>query len=209
MQFSTLIRPVLACAAALSVGACGMVEGDPNRFENLAEGVAGIPISLDRPGKAETQARTAHQSGMRPALKVEVMDPHDLWDARDGVVEATVARAAPAVIKAAAPVVVETAAREVEARVPGPIKGLRPAAHAPARLVQLGAFGSRDAAADAWGRIRSGAASRYLADAHPVYEAVQVNGRSLVRLKVVAPSAGAAAVCAAARISDPWCTRGA
>jgi hypothetical protein len=38
---------------------------------------------------------------------------------------------------------------------------------------------------------------------------VEVGGRSLIRLKVPAPATGAAAVCAAARIDDPWCHRAA
>ena len=41
----------------------------------------------------------------------------------------------------------------------------------------------------------------------PVYEGVEVGGRRLTRLKVAAPAAGAAAVCAAAGIDDPWCNR--
>lgn len=217
MQFSSLIRPVLVCVLASSASACGMVDSDPNRFENLAGYVADIPVSMDRPGEAKSRpVRSAAEIGLRSArapLKVEVMDPHELWDARDGVVQDAVARAAPAVIEAAAPMVVEAATREVQARIApraSEQRGLRPAVARPSgRLVQLGAFASQDAARAAWTRLKSGQAARYLADVQPVYEAVRVNGRNLVRLKVAAPAAGAAAVCAAARISDPWCTRGA
>lgn len=217
MQFSSLIRPVLVCVLGSSASACGMVDSDPNRFENMASWVADIPVSMDRPGEAQVQpVRTAGEIGLRSArapLKVEVMDPHELWDARDGMVQDAVARAAPAVIEAAAPMVVEAATREVQARIApraSEQRGMRPAvARSSGRLVQLGAFASQDAARSAWTRLKSGQAARYLADVQPVYEAVQVNGRSLVRLKVAAPAAGAAAVCAAARISDPWCARGA
>ncbi len=217
MQFSSLIRPVLACVLASSASACGMVDSDPNRFENMASWVADIPVSMDRPGEAQAQpVRTAGEIGLRSArapLKVEVMDPHELWDARDGMVQDAVSRAAPAMIEAAAPVVVEAAAREVRARIApraSEQRGMRPAVARPSgRLVQLGAFASQDAARSAWARLKSGQAARYLADVQPVYEAVQVNGRNLVRLKVAAPAAGAAAVCAAARINDPWCARGA
>lgn len=217
MQFSSLIRPVLASVAALSASGCGMVDADPNRFESMAAQVANIPVSMDRPGEATVKPiRTAAESGLRGArapLKVEVMDPHELWDARDGVVQDAMVRAAPAVIEAAAPMVVQAATREVEARIrPSQQRGLRPASNVTpprGRLVQLGAFGSQDAARTAWSRIKSGQAGRYLANVQPVYEAVQVNGRGLVRLKVATPAAGAAAVCAAARINDPWCTRGA
>jgi len=217
MQFSSLFRPVLVCILASSASACGMVDSDPNRFENLAGYVADIPVSMERPGEAKAQpVRTAGEIGLRSArapLKVEVMDPHDLWDARDGIAQDAVARAAPAVIEAAAPMVLEAASREVQSRIPpraSEQSGLRPAVARPSsRLVQLGAFASRDAARAAWARLKSGQAARYLADLQPVYEAVEVNGRSLVRLKVATPAAGAAAVCAAARINDPWCTRGA
>ena len=86
MTPSLLIRPVLACLAAATLSACGMVDADPHRFENMAEAVAAIP--LDEPREAApvdaVAARTAAEAGLRPALKVEVMDPHALWDARDG-----------------------------------------------------------------------------------------------------------------------------
>jgi aerobic-type carbon monoxide dehydrogenase small subunit (CoxS/CutS family) len=36
---------------------------------------------------------------------------------------------------------------------------------------------------------------------------VEVDGRRLTRLKVPTPATGAAAVCAAAGIADPWCNR--
>lgn len=217
MQFSPLFRPVLACVVAVSASGCGMVDSDPNRFENLAGYVADIPVSMDRPAQGAVKPLpSAAETGLRSArapLKVEVMDPHDLWDARDGVVEAAVARAAPAVIEAAAPMVVEAATREVQARIApraSEQRGLRPAVSRPSgRLVQLGAFASPEAARAAWTRLKTGQAARYLADVQPVYETVRVNGRNLVRLKVAAPAAGAAAVCAAARINDPWCTRGA
>lgn len=213
MTLTLLIRPVLACLLAASASACGMVESDPNRFENMAGRVANIPISMDRPGKpALRPVRTASESGLRSArapLKVEVMDPHELWDARDGIVHDAVVRAAPAMAQAAAPLVVQAVQREVAHRVsdrPSDRMALRPAA---VRLVQLGAFASHDAARTAWNRLKSGSAARFLADSRPVYEAVEVDGRQLVRLKVAAPAAGAAAVCAAARIHDPWCRRGA
>ena len=78
-----IIRPVLACLAAGALSACGMVDSDPHRFENLAETVAAIP--LDGPA-ADAPAPTVHASSdTQPApLKVEVLDPHALWDARDG-----------------------------------------------------------------------------------------------------------------------------
>ena len=49
-----IIRPVLACLAAGALSACGMVDSDPHRFENLAETVAAIPLD----GPAARQAST-------------------------------------------------------------------------------------------------------------------------------------------------------
>ncbi|HZV84233.1 MAG TPA: SPOR domain-containing protein, partial [Brevundimonas sp.] len=63
------------------------------------------------------------------------------------------------------------------------------------------------AARAAWVRLQSGQAAWALDGLSPVYETVEVGGRTLTRLKVRAPAAGAAAVCAAAGIDDPWCRR--
>ncbi|NBB52610.1 SPOR domain-containing protein [Rhizobium sp. CRIBSB] len=223
MTPTLLIRPVLVCLLAASASACGMVEDDPNRFENLATGIARIPVTQHRPGDVPVAyaPRTAEEAGLRSPrapLKVEVLDPHDLWDARDGMVQQAMAEVAPAVVEAAAPAVTRAVIREIERpagrSAPRPAEpagdrpseraGLRPAS----RLVQLGAFGSHDAARAAWTRLSTGSAARALSGVQPVYEAVEVNGRRLVRLKVPTPRSGAAAVCAAAGIEDPWCRRG-
>ena len=73
--------------------------------------------------------------------------------------------------------------------------------------MQLGAYSSEPAARAAWTRLKSGDAAWALDGLSPVYEGVEVGGRRLTRLKVAAPAAGAAAVCAAAGIDDPWCNR--
>ena len=44
MTPSFLIRPVLVIAAAATLSACGMVDADPHRFENMARAVAAIPL---------------------------------------------------------------------------------------------------------------------------------------------------------------------
>lgn len=216
MKPSLLIRPVLAIALTAGLSACGMVESDPHRFENWARNVAAIP--LDGQAAAPTAVtpvaapmRTAAQEGLRPALRVEVMTPHDLWDARDGMVQQASARVA----EAAAPVVVDAVVREASERIGQAAPRLRPAISqhqtsprpAARGLVQLGAYSSREAAQDAWARLKAGSAAWALDGLSPTYEAVQVNGRDLVRLKVQAPGAGAAALCAAAGVDDPWCRR--
>ncbi|RZJ31703.1 MAG: hypothetical protein EON85_02940 [Brevundimonas sp.] len=229
MTPSLLIRPVLALFLTAGVSACGMVESDPHRFESLANRLASVPVDGSRPADAApapihtagTAPRTA--GGLRSGLRVEVLDDMALWDARYGV------------MGEAGPVVVEAAADEGRARLqravdgpalrrPAPIRvaaaptprpASRPASAPAARplrsggLVQLGAFSSRQSADAAWSRLKSGGAGWALDGLTPTFEAVSVNGRDLVRLKVRTPAAGAAAVCAAAGIDDPWCRRSA
>lgn len=214
MTPSLVIRPVLVLFAAAALTACGAAETDANRFENMANAVAAIPLDGQRAAVA-APARSSGQSGLRPALRVEVMDPHALWDARDGLIET----AAPRLAAAAAPAVAEAVAQKVSARIDeaSARAGLRPAvavraAPAPrlnAGLVQLGAYSSEAAARSAWARLNASDAAWALDGLTPVYEAVEVDGRTLTRLKVRTPASGAAAVCAAARIDDPWCHRAA
>jgi len=202
--------------AAAGLNACGMVDSDPHRFENLANSVAAI--NLDGTRAAAVPPRSAAEAGLRPALRVEVMDPHALWDARDGL-DAAIERAAPQLLAAAAPVVADAVVQQVSARIDAASSraGLRPAmASRPVTaprvlhgLVQLGAYSSEAAARSAWTRLKTGEAAWALNGLSPVYEGVDVGGRRLVRLKVATPAAGAAAVCAAAGIADPWCNRAA
>lgn len=208
MTPTILIRPVLVCFVAAALTACGAVESDPHRFETMADAVAAIPLD-DRPAVEAAPASETAPSGLGPALKVEVMEPHALWDARDGLVEKAAVAAAPAVAEA---VVQNVSARVEDAAVQAglrPAVAVRPAAEPRlnAGLVQLGAYSSEAAARSAWARLNAGDAAWALDGLSPVYEAVEVGGRTLVRLKVRTPAAGAAAVCAAARIDDPWCHR--
>lgn len=217
MTPSLLIRPVLACLAAAAVSGCGMVEADPHRFESMAEAIAAIPLD----GQAGTSpvkprvVRTAADVGLRPALQVQVMDPHALWDARDGGLGGMAAEQGQRIANAAAPAIAEAVVRNVSTRVDTAVArtGLRPA-KAPAiaapragGLVQIGAYSSEAAAQAAWSRLKSGGAAWALDGLTPVFEGVEVGGRRLTRLKVRAPAAGAAAVCAAAGVDDPWCHR--
>lgn len=214
MKPSLISRPVVVLVAAVGLNGCGMIDSDPHRFENLANSVASI--DLDGKRTAAAPPRTAAETGLRPALRVEVMDPHALWDARDGL-DGAVERAAPRLVAAAAPAVADAVVQHVSARIDAASSraDLRPALP-PARpaaprvnrsLVQLGAYSSEAAARSAWSRLKSGEAAWALNGLSPVYENVEVGGRRLTRLKVTAPAAGAAAVCAAAGIDDPWCNR--
>ena len=218
MTPSLLIRPVLALFLTAGLSACGMVDSDPNRFENLAQHLASVPLngeaaSKDAPAPEPAQKRPA-ESNLRRALTVEVMEDVELWDARYGA------------MGEAGPVVVEAAVDQARARVQDAVNrpalrqprleraavepAPRPAAE-PARvrggLVQLGAFSSEQSARAAWARLKDGGAGWALDGLSPTFEAVSVNGRNLVRLKVRTPASGAAALCAAAGIDDPWCRR--
>ena len=222
MTPSLLIRPVLALFLTAGVSACGMVESDPHRFESLANRIASVPLDGSVPEPRAPQAAPAERPvradiGLRPALKVEVMEDVALWDARYGVMGDAAEAAAPVVVEAA---VAEGRARLQQAveRTPlrsalTPARAEQPPRAAPARtgrgLVQLGAFSNEQSARAAWSRLTSGAAGWALEGLSPTFEPVSVNGRNLVRLKVRAPAAGAAALCAAAGIDDPWCRRSA
>lgn len=207
MTPSLIIRPVLACLAAATLSACGMVDSDPHRFESMAEAVAAVPLGGE--AKAASAGRTAAENGLRPALRVQVMDPHALWDARDGGLRAMAGEQAPRLAAAAAPGMAEAVVQNVSARLDSAAAkaGLRPArpprptaSTAANALVQIGAYSSEAAARAAWARLD-------LDELAPVFETVDVGGRRLTRLKVRAPAARAVAVCAAAGIDDPWCHR--
>ncbi len=199
--------------AGVGLNACGMIDSDPHRFENLANSVATLNLDGQR---AAAPARTAAEVGLRPALRVEVMEPHALWDVRDGL-DGAVERATPRLVAAAAPAVADAMVQQVSARIDAAssraglrsaLPSARPTAPRSNRgLVQLGAYSSEAAARSAWSRLKSGEAAWALRGLSPVYEGVEVGGRRLTRLKVTAPAAGAAAVCAAAGIDDPWCNR--
>ena len=182
-----------------------MVEGDPHRFEKLAQGIADIPVDGRRPG-----LHTAAEDGLRPAVRVEVLDPHDFWDARDGMMQEAVDRAAPTMIETAAPVVVQAVVERAGMRLAsatGRSDALRPALN-PAekhRTIQLGAYSSERAARDAWRGLTGGDAQAILSDLQPRYEPAEVNGRSLVRLKVPVPADRISALCRSTQIEAPWC----
>jgi cell division septation protein DedD len=154
-------------------------------------------------------------------MQVALMTPHQMWDARDaqagagrpdGLRDAALRMAEPAVepvMRAAAPVVAKAVVEQAAARV-APQPSLRPAAirtetAAPGRTIQLGAYSSEAGARAAWSRLKANAD---LSSLSPVFEGVEVNGRSLTRLKVgPIPAEAASALCQAAQVADPWCRR--
>jgi len=224
MTPSRMLRPVLVCLAGFATASCGMVDGDPHRFESLAQSVADIPLEgSPRQPRAEHVAavRTSTERGLRPAmadsqapLRVEIMDPHDLWDARDAGLRGAIQHETSQVVEAAAPAVARAMVQQAADRIGShkraePLRpAIRPTAAAAVRTtIQLGAYSSEAAARSAWTAVSTGAARQSLKGLSPTFEAIQVNGRSLTRLKVAAPATTAVAICRAAQVTDPWCAR--
>ena len=204
MNASVILRLGSVGALAALLSGCGMAEADPHRFEGVAESIAAIPLSTKPEARREPAGpRNAEEAGLRP-LKVELLTPHQLWDARDGLTAkaAAVLPAVPAVFHdPEAPADVQAAQRaEAQPSRPAAVA----VAAAPAVLIQLGAYASQASAQAAWERLGQGSHGL-----NPVFEPVEVNGRRLVRLKVRAGSAQASALCAKAAASDPWCVRAA
>lgn len=214
MTSSRTLRPVLTLLAGGLVASCGAADGDANRFANLAQSVADIPVDGSTgPAAAPRRNDSAAERGLRPAfavnpgqpaaLRVEVMDPHALWDARDGL-RRPLAAAEP-VLDAA----VERVAVQPAVMIPSGAKPTPAASNGPRTTIQLGAYSSPEAARSAWAAASAGKARAALNGLTPDFVAVQVDGKPYVRLRVSAPAATAAAICRAADVADPWCLRGA
>lgn len=213
MTSSRTLRPVLTLLAGGLVASCGAADGDANRFANLAQHVADIPVDGSTgPAAAQASRDSAAERGLRPAfavdsaspgaLRVEVMDPHALWDARDGLRRP---------LAAAEPVLQQAVERTVEttpAAVEPEVRPMADVSRGPRATIQLGAYSSPEAARSAWAAASAGKARAALNGLTPDFVAVQVNGKPYVRLRVSAPAATAAAICRAADVADPWCLRG-
>ncbi|MGO4410092.1 MULTISPECIES: SPOR domain-containing protein [unclassified Brevundimonas] len=204
MNASVILRLGSVGALAALLAGCGMTEADPHRFESVADQIAAIPLSSRsaEPAREPAGPRNAREAGLRP-LKVELLTPHQLWDARDGLTSK-----AAAVLPAMPPVFLDPEAPPaVQAAQQSAAKPSRPAvvaASSSSALIQLGAYASQASAQAAWERLGQGTSGL-----NPVFEPVEVNGRRLIRLKVRAGSAQAKALCAKAAAADPWCVRAA
>lgn len=207
MTFSVAIRPVCMSLMAVIATGCSLVENDPHRFQTMAEQVALIPV--DGGNFAQRRVLSAQDEGLRPALTVEVLDPHAFWDARDGGLRSAIETAT--VVGGQAPVIVETVSNVLPAITPErlrPTQSVIPVAQDETTIIQIGAYSSQALAAAAWTRLSEGSARAALAGFEPVFEPVVVGGKSLVRLKVgPAPAEAAAEICRAAQVSDSWCLR--
>ena len=208
LRKAVIVLPLLALAG------CGGLEPEQGRFENLARMVAAVEVPV-RDGAA-APVRTSADAGLRPAVRVEVMEPHELWDARDAGLRGTIDAVAPAIVEAAAPAVQAAAVSAVQqaveqtagrARQASPESATPAAARAAASLatIQLGAFSSTAAAQAAWAEVARGPAASLTAGLEPIYSSVQVNDRTFTRLRVRLPGDQAARLCRLADVADPWC----
>ncbi len=189
-------------AGALTLASCGVNERDPHRFEVLAQSVAAIPVSAEGEGEATASAAAASAPRQRAApLKVELMTPHELWDAREGLVAK---EGLGRVRRTSAATPAASAYPDFEAPAPA-VPTERPST--PTRHVQLGAFSSEEGARAAWSRLSRSAGGAALSGLQPAYEAVEVGGRRLIRLKVAATAEQAQILCRDLAASDPWCAR--
>ena len=85
MKAFVILRLGSVGALAALLAGCGMAEADPHRFEGVAKNIAAIPLSAKPEARHEPAGpRNAEEAGLRP-LKVELLTPHQLWDARDGL----------------------------------------------------------------------------------------------------------------------------
>lgn len=228
MTLRRMLRPVLVPAAVLWVGAmlasCSGADGQARSFESLAQMVSAVRINEASDPKAEPgRGGLFHPALRKPQpLQVQIMDPHDLWDARDGGLKGAVGQIGDRLAEAAAPVVSEVVIQRAALQVNAP-PSLRPGPKdEPERTappmpmadpgirwtkLQLGAYSDREAARLAWLRVSNGEARSALTGLSPLYETIDADGRRLTRLKVAAPISSAAAICRAAAASDPWCAR--
>lgn len=208
LRKAVIVLPLLALAG------CGGMEPEQGRFESLARMVAAVEVPA-RDG-AVAPVRSSAEAGLRPAVRVEVMEPHELWDARDAGLRGTIDAVAPAVVEAAAPAVQAAAVGAVQQAVDQTLGRSRetsppPAAAAPAQAaatlatIQLGAFSSAAAAQAAWAEVARGPAANLTAGLEPIYSTVQVNDRTFTRLRVRLPGDQAARLCRLADVADPWC----
>lgn len=191
------IRTLVVVPFAVVLSGCGFVEADPHRFERWAEGVAAISLSSEEAGlrgpvvSGEALGlRGAVDVGPRTPMRIEVVEPEVLWDARaDG-------HRLPAPVQGAASAVAEAVVQQAVQHAPEVAEEVVRAA---GRTVQLGAFSSRAAAEAAWARLADHTA---LSGVSPRYETVQRDGRTLVRLRAVVADAAAGSVCRAAGAGD-------
>lgn len=210
------MRPLSAFLfTALALAACDgtAAQDGGSRYQQMAENVATIPLqpagSAQGGSPVSLPLLPARETPNNSPLRVELLSPHQLWDQRNGP------------LKVPEIEVAEGTTRPVPVLVSSPTAPAAPTPAAPSattsrtasplefRTIQLGAFSSEDAARAAWQRILNGPNGTSVEGLSPQYEPADVNGRQLVRLRVIARQDRAQTLCATVASADPWCARSA
>lgn len=204
------MRPLMSLAAvAMLVAACDTAsDAQPSAYQAWADKVATIPLtpasdagtSFDAPRITLPLDPQKPQPDAKPStgMKVELVSPHQLWDLRDGPVKL------PSIEISEGPPVPPPANKAAIAPAARPAASVTPNT-AGARTIQLGAFSTQQQAQSAWNRLSSGSDKADLAGLSPRFDPVQVNGRTLIRLRVSASAQQAQTLCQSIAAADPWC----
>ena len=214
MRFVALRPLLLLMASAVALAACS--EGTDGGYQAWADKVATIPLTPDDSEQAPSVVTAMlapaedEKPKATPALRVELMSPHQLWDARNGplkipTIEVAEGTATPVPVSMqtdAAPPIAVT----VPVAAPPATKAAAPV-DTGSRTVQLGAFSTASAAHTAWERLSRGPNGGDLRGLDPQFEPAVVNGRNMVRLRVTASAERAQTLCQTVASADPWCSR--
>ena len=196
------IRMIVFPPLLIGLAGCGLVEADPSRFERWAQGVAAIPVTYEEAGLrgpiASAEAlglRGPVELGPRSPMRIEVVEPEVLWEARADGRRGTSQSNSQAIAEAVVQQAVEQAVQQAPEVAEEVVRVVT-------RTIQLGAFSSRSAAEAAWTQLSAHAS---LAGATPRYEEIQRDGRTLVRLRAAVEASRASAACQAAGAGQ-YCT---
>lgn len=197
---SRLTLSLFASTLTLLLASCdssGANEG--TRYENWAQSVSTIPLTPASDG-GSTPAKEIPLKAPKPEkdnrLRVELLTPHQLWDARDGPLNVPTLQ----VVEILSPD--EPPQNTNQAIVPQAAT-----ATASTKLIQLGAYSTEQGARQAWQRLKDASANPLLVGLQPQYQTVEVAGRKLVRLRVAASDGQARTLCEALASNDPWCQK--
>ena len=220
VAFRSLACLPIAClmVASASLTACSEASdtATASTYQAWADKVATIPLTPQESSAVQHPTQVSlpldqapDRDAPRPALKVELLSPHQLWDLRDGPLKVPSIEVAEGTT---APVPVQTAAPITPTVTVAPVTS-RPSAEPVVadgtgfRTVQLGAFSNEQAARSAWTRLTQGASASALSGLMPQFEPAEVSGRQLVRLRVSAREDRVQQLCQTVAASDPWCIR--
>lgn len=185
---------MFAVASVVMLAGCAGQEGDTARFESWGEALAAVPVSASDNG-----LRGPMGDRTRDGMRVELVHPDVLWDARAVGFETALRDHAQTAMEDVAVQVARDTVADATALAPAIVReAVRPSGVS----VQLGAFSSQAAAEAAWSRLESHGG---LAAAQPIYETVERDGRTLTRLRAWPVAAEVVSdVCHAAGAGD-WC----